>query len=150
MRKVYIASDHGGYNLKEVLINFLSEKSYLVVDMGNKKFDPKDDYPDFIIPMAKKVAEEKASGIVLGRSGNGEAIVANKIRGIRAAVCLNIEMARKARMDNNANIVSIGADLISESEALKIVEVFLETPFSEEERHLRRIAKISQYETSKS
>lgn len=150
MQKIYIAADHGGYNLKERLINFLSEKGYEVIDMGNKKFDTKDDYPDFIIPLAEKVSEQKEMGIILGRSGNGEAIAANKVKGVRAAVCLNVEMARKARMDNNANIISIGADLIAESEALKVVDVFLETPFSDEERHKRRIEKISQYESSKS
>lgn len=148
MEKVYIASDHGGYNLKKVLINYLSEKGYEVTDEGDKTFDSKDDYPDFIIPMAEKVAKEESLGIVLGRSGNGEAIAANKVKGIRAAVCLNVEMARKARMDNNANIVSLGADLISQPEALSVVDAFLETPFSEEERHKRRIKKISQYETS--
>jgi ribose 5-phosphate isomerase B len=148
MDKIYIASDHGGYNLKEVLISYLSKKGYEVIDEGNKTFDTNDDYPDFIIPMSEKVAKDKCVGIVLGRSGNGEAIAANKVKGIRAALCMNVEMARKARMDNDANILSLGADIIAQPEALEVVDAFLETPFSGKERHIRRINKISQYESS--
>lgn len=148
MDKIYIASDHGGYNLKEVLISYLSKKGYEVIDEGNKTFDTNDDYPDFIIPMSEKVVKDKCVGIVLGRSGNGEAIAANKVKGIRAALCMNVEMARKARMDNDANILSLGADIIAQPEALEVVDAFLETPFSGKERHIRRINKISQYESS--
>lgn len=145
--KIYLASDHGGYELKEALKGFLKEEGFEVEDMGANSFDPNDDYPDFIVPLAKKIAQETDSlGIISGRSGNGEAIAANKVKGIRVAVCLNEEMARKAKQHNNANILSLGADYISVDEAKNIVKMFLKTPFSNEERHVRRIKKIEQLE----
>jgi len=147
--KIYIASDHGGYELKKELVNYLQEKGYVIEDMGNKKHDPQDDYPDFVLPLAKKVAKETgATGIILGRSGNGEAIVANKVKGIRAAVCLNVKMAKKAREDNDANILSLGADYVDLDTAKKIADAFLETFFSTEEKHKRRVNKITSYESA--
>ena len=147
--RIYIASDHGGLKLKEELKKHLRERGDEVVDMGNTKFDPEDDYPDFVLPLAEKAATEPESfGIVLGRSGNGEQIAANKVRGIRAALCINPEMARKAREDNNANVLALGADFIDEKTAKRVVDVFLKTPFSQKERHKRRIAKISSYEAA--
>lgn len=144
---VYLASDHGGFNLKEQIKIWLLEKSIAFEDLGAYKLDVNDDYPDFIIPVSYKVAQDPANlGIIIGRSGNGEAICANKIKGIRAAVCLNEEMAKKARQHNNANILSIGADYISETEAKKMVKSFIETGFSNEERHVRRINKIQNLE----
>lgn len=144
--KIYIASDHGGFNLKEVLKRHLQEKGYEVKDMGNIKYNPEDDYPDFVIPLALRVAQSKQDfGIIIGRSGNGEAIAANKVKGIRAALSLNEQMAKKAREHNNANILSLGADYIEPEMAKKMVDVFLETPFSEEERHKRRLEKIFLY-----
>lgn len=146
--KIYIASDHGGYRQKTEIIRFLKTKGHEITDLGNANYDPDDDYPDFILPLAQKVAFDTGSfGIVIGRSGNGEAITANKVRGIRAAVCVNEVMAKKAREDNNANILALGADYISMPQAEKIVQVFLETPFSTEERHVRRVEKISSYES---
>jgi ribose 5-phosphate isomerase B len=145
--KIYIAADHGGYELKKELISYLQEKGYAIEDMGNKEHDLQDDYPDFVFPLAEKVAKEMgATGIVIGRSGNGEAIAANKVKDIRAAVCLNIQMAKKAREDNDANILSLGADYVDLKTAKKIVDIFLETFFSKEEKHKRRINKITSYE----
>jgi ribose 5-phosphate isomerase B len=151
--KIYIASDHGGYQLKEQLKSYLSEKGYEVEDIGNTNYDPDDDYPDFIIPLAEKVTKElgegnEVLGIILGRSGNGEAIAANKVKGIRAAVCLNEEMARKAREDNDANILSLGADYINEDQAKAIVDIFINTQFSNKERYARRAEKIINYENN--
>ncbi len=147
--KVYLATDHGGYELKEILKTWLTENDYEVEDMGAFSVNSGDDYPDFIIPLARKVAQDPDSlGIISGRSGNGEAMAANKIKGIRAAVCLNEEMARKAKQHNNANILSLGADYMSVNEAKNIVKAFLETPFSEDVRHVRRINKIKEIETS--
>lgn len=146
---IYIAADHGGYWLKEQIKQDLRQKGNEVKDLGNSKFDSGDDYPDFVIPAAESVAQDpKGFGIVIGRSGNGEAIAANKVKGVRAALCLNPEMAKKAREDNNANVLALGADFVDVSKAGKIVEVFLDTPFPEEDRHVRRLAKITSYEGS--
>ena len=144
---VYLGSDHGGFDLKETIKNFLKENNFPFEDLGATSLNPEDDYPDFIIPITQKVASSTDSlGIILGRSGNGEAITANKVKGIRAAVCLNEEMARKAREHNDANVLSLGADYINMDEAKKIVKVFLTTNFSNEERHVRRIEKIKNLE----
>jgi ribose 5-phosphate isomerase B len=144
-----MASDHGGYELKKELVNYLQEKGYTIEDMGNKKEDPQDDYPDFILPLAEKVAKEMgATGIILGRSGNGEAIAANKVKGIKAAVCLNVKMAKMAREHNDANILSLGADYVDLKTAKAIVDTFLETFFSKEEKHKRRVNKIISYESA--
>lgn len=146
--KVYIASDHGGYHLKDELRRYLSELGHAVEDMGAHEMNPEDDYPDFVFPTGERVAQNPGSmGIVIGRSGNGEAIAANKVKGIRAALCWNEEVAKKAREHNDANVLSLGADYIDQETAKSIVKTFLETPFSGEERHKRRIEKISSYET---
>lgn len=144
---IYLGADHGGYQLKEELKNWLVENNIPAEDIGAHFLDPEDDYPDFIIPVAKRVtADPNSLGIIIGRSGNGEAIVANKIKGIRAALCLNEEMARKAREHNDANIISLGADYISTDTALIIVKAFINASFSNEERHIRRIEKINKLE----
>lgn len=146
--KVYIGSDHGGYRLKEELKVFLTTEGHEVEDMGTYSVED-DDYPDIVIPLAEKVVEDEGDlGIVIGRSGNGEAIAANKVKGARAALCLTPEMAKKARQDNHANILSLGADFIEVYEAERVVKTFLETPYSEEERHKRRVAKIKEYESA--
>lgn len=145
---IYLGTDHGGYELKEEIKSWLVQNNYEVEDLGAYSLNPEDDYPDFIIPVAQKVALDSQNlGIVIGRSGNGEAIAANKVTGIRAALCLNQEMAKKAKEHNNANILSLGADYMSIDEAKQIVRVFIETPFSNEERHLRRIEKINKLES---
>lgn len=146
---IYLGTDHGGYKLKEEIKNWLTTNNYQVEDLGAHALDPNDDYPDFIIPVAQKVAADPQSlGIVIGRSGNGEAIAANKVKGIRAALCLNEEMAKKAKEHNNANILSLGADYIQHDQVKRIIKTFLETPFSNEERHVRRIEKIKNLEQS--
>lgn len=145
--KVFIGADHGGFELKEKLKVFVSNLGFDIEDLGAFQLNPEDDYPDFIIPTVRKVSQNPDSlGIVIGRSGNGEAIAANKIKGIRAAVCLTSEMARKAKKDNDANVLSLGADYVNHSEVENIVKTFLETKFSDEERHLRRIEKIKALE----
>ena len=147
--RIYIAADHAGFLLKEQIKQSLREKGHQVEDVGNSKLDTADDYPDFVIPAAEKVAKDpEGMGIVLGRSGNGEVIAANKVKGVRAALCLDEEMARLARNDNNANVLALGVNFVDGLKAEKIVEVFLDTPFPEEKRHARRVAKITSYEES--
>lgn len=147
--KIYIASDHGGYEVKKELVNYLQRKGHVIEDMGNKKYDPQDDYPDFILPLAEKVAKDIGMvGIILGRSGNGESIAANKVKGIRAAVCLNVQMAKMAREHNDANILSLGVDYIDLNTAKAITDTFLETFFSTEEKYKRRVNKITSYESA--
>ena len=147
MKKIAIASDHAGFKLKDALKKFLESKGYVVKDFGT--FSEKMvDYPDFIIPAAESVAKnENDIGIVIGGSGNGEAIAANKVKGIRCAVCWNEETARLAKEHNNANMISLGARLITEKEAILIVDTWLKSTFKKG-RHLRRIRKISGYENS--
>lgn len=144
--KIYIGSDHAGYDLKEDLKNYLSELRYEVEDKGPFVFNPNDDYPDFITPVAEAVARnpEHSLGIVLGMSGEGEQMDANKVHGIRACEYYggNMEIVKLAREHNNANILSLGAKFVSEKEAKEAVKLFLETPFSNEERHIRRINKM--------
>ena len=143
--KIFLASDHAGYGLKEALEEYLILMGHDVVDMGNEASDPYDDYPDFIIPAARAVvAHEGSVGIVVGGSGQGEAIAANRIHGVRATVLYTYDenAVRLSREHNNANILSLGARFISEDEAMMAVKLWLETPFSGDERHIRRIAKI--------
>ena len=144
---IYLGADHGGFELKEEVKKYLAEHGVQTEDMGAYKMDPNDDYTDFIIPVSQKVASNPGSlGIVIGRSGNGEAIAANKINGIRAAVCLNEKMAEKTKDHNDANILSLGADYVTLGDAKKIVQKFLDTPFSNEQRHIRRLKKIEELE----
>jgi len=148
--KVYIASDHAGFEIKQGLFQHL-KGSYEIEDIGNKEHDRNDDYPDFILPLAEKVAQEEGSiGIILGLTGNGEAIAANKVKGVRAAVCTNEELAKRAREHNHANVIALGSENLDLETAIMIVEMFLKTPFSEEERHIRRVKKISSYESTQS
>lgn len=147
---IYLASDHGGFELKEQIKDWLTDNNYQYEDLGAKSLDPGDDYPDYVIPLAKMIAHHPHDlGIILGRSGNGEAITANKVKGVRAAVCFNEKMAEKARDSNDANILSLGADYLSIESALKIVKTFLETSFSKAERHTRRLNKIEELENAK-
>ena len=139
--KISIGSDHAGYEYKQGIISFLRDNGHEVIDFGTNSNKPVD-YPDFIYPVAKSVASgETERGIVLGGSGNGEAMVANRVKGIRCALCLNDEMARLARAHNNANMISLGQRLIDFETALSIVKIWLETPF-DGGRHQRRIEKI--------
>jgi ribose 5-phosphate isomerase B len=143
--RISIASDHAGYHLKELLKAYLIKKGFSVSDFGTDSDLPVD-YPDYILPAARSVAEGKNDfGIVLGGSGNGEAIVANKVSGIRCALCWNEQSARLAKKHNNANMISIGARMVSKDEAVIIVDTWLKTEF-EYDRHERRIDKIKQAE----
>lgn len=143
--KIYIGSDHAGYELKEKLKVFLSSLNYEVVDKGAFTLDKDDDYPDFIIPTAEAVASNNGTlGIVLGGSGEGEQISANKVEGIRAIEYYggNLEIVKLGREHNNANILSLGARFVKEEEAKEAVKLFIETKFSKDERHIRRISKL--------
>lgn len=148
MATVYIASDHAGFELKAALIPYIGSLGHEVEDMGAHTLDPQDDYPDFITPCTEKVAananDGQIFGVIIGGSGEGEAMAANRIKGARAAVYYgqNMQLVPLARQHNNANILSLGARFVSESEALEAVKTFLETPFSGEERHIRRLSKF--------
>lgn len=143
--KIYIGSDHAGYELKEKLKVFLSNLNHEVVDKGAFTLNKDDDYPDFIIPVAEAVASNEGTlGIVLGGSGEGEQISANKIDGIRAIEYYGgtLEIVKLGREHNNANILSLGARFVKEEEAKEAIKLFIETKFSGEERHIRRISKL--------
>ena len=145
--KIYIGSDHAGYKLKETLKNYLSELGHSVEDKGAFDFDVNDDYPDFVAPVAKEIEnDENAKGIVLGGSGEGEAMVANRYEGVRAIEYYggNLEIIRLGREHNDANILSLGARFLNEEEAKKAIKIFLETNFSDSERHIRRIEEMDQ------
>ncbi|HEX6967469.1 MAG TPA: ribose-5-phosphate isomerase [Micromonosporaceae bacterium] len=147
--RVYLGSDHAGYELKAHLVSHLTQQGYDVVDIGPHTFDPDDDYPAFCLHTADRVVGDPGSlGIVIGGSGNGEQIAANKVAGARAALAWNVDTARLAREHNDANVVGIGARQHSPDEAVAIVEAFLTTPFSQGERHSRRIGQIAAYEQS--
>lgn len=143
--KVYIGCDHAGYELKAQLEEFLKNLGHHVSDMGSYEFNPLDDYPDFIRPVAEAVASNVPSrGIILGGSGQGEAICANRVPGIRAVVYYGgpLDIVVLGREHNNANILSLGARFIDIEEAREAVRIFLQTPFSIDEKHGRRIKKI--------
>ncbi len=147
--KIYIASDHAGFELKKALIEHLKSKGEEVEDMGAHEFDKDDDYPDFVYPCAKKVGEEPGSlGIVIGWSGQGEAFAANKAKGVRAVVYYggNPEIIKLSKIHNSANVLSLGAGFLSDDEAKAAVDLWLATDFLNEERHVRRIEKISDLE----
>ena len=144
--RVHIATDHAAFELKEFLVGKLAEAGYEVVDHGASSYDALDDYPDFILPCAQAVAAERSLGIVLGGSGNGEQIAANKVKGIRAALAYNTVIARLAREHNDANVLSLGGRMQSLEDALDMAKVFLETPFSQDPRHIRRIKALETYE----
>lgn len=147
--KIHIATDHAGLEFKNILKTHLESQGLTVIDHGAYIYDPEDDYPAFIISAAEAVAEDKnARGIVFGGSGNGEQIAANKVSGIRAALVWNEDTAKLARQHNDANIIAIGARQHTQEETLHLIDTFLAEPFSSEERHIRRIAQISAYETT--
>ena len=148
---IYLGSDHRGFKLKEILKIFLKENGHEVVDFGNSNYDENDDYPDFAKAVAEKVAEnpENNRGILICRSGVGVDIVANKFKGVRSALASNPEQARLSRNDDDANILSLAADFLSENEMREIISVWLETPFSGDENHKRRLQKIKEYGDSK-
>jgi len=168
--KIYLGTDHAGFYLKEKVKEFLTQNKYEVEDCGAYSFDKNDDYPDFIGKAAQSVSKdpENSRAIIFGSSGQGEAMVANKFKNVRAAVFYapvvpvhNVdfsgrtssdpfEMVRLTREHNNANILSLGAKILKEEDALKAVKFWLEAPFTNEERHVRRINKINSIETQNS
>ena len=148
--RVYLGSDHAGFELKTHLVNHLSKQGYDVVDVGPHGYDPEDDYPAFCLHTgAKVVADPGSLGIVIGGSGNGEQIAANKIDGVRSALAWKAEIAQLARQHNDSNVLSIGAREHTLDEATSFAEAFLTTPFSGSERHARRIAILAEYERTR-
>ena len=145
--RVHIASDHAGYELKAIAITHLENNGHEVIDHGALTYDPQDDYPPFCFEAAQATVNDPGSlGIVIGGSGNGEQIAANKVRGARAALAWNLQTARLAREHNNANVVGIGARMHTTEEALEIIDAFLSEPYSNEPRHQRRIEILADLE----
>ncbi len=145
--KIHLGTDHAGFDFKNDLVAYLESKGYEVIDHGAHSYDAEDDYPAFCIAAAQAVAEDSDSlGIVIGGSGNGEQIAANKVSGIRAALAWSVEIAKLAREHNNANVLGLGARMHDKEAAFAIVDAFLETPFSNVDRHIRRISQISDFE----
>ena len=142
-KTIVLATDHAGFELKEHVKKFLLKKGYDIKDFGALEYDGLDDYPDFILPAAKYISKHKLIGIIFGGSGQGEAMAANRINGIRAAVFYNgpDEIVKLSRLHNNANILSIGARFVSNEEVEKVIELWLSTDF-EEGRHEKRIKKL--------
>ena len=148
--RIHIGSDHAGYELKVALVEHLRAAGHDVVDHGADAYDAQDDYPPFCLATGQAVVADPGSlGIVLGGSGNGEQIAANKVDGVRAALAWNASTAELARQHNNANVVSIGARQHSVDDALALVDTFVATPFSEDPRHQRRIDLLTAYEESR-
>ena len=145
--RVYLGSDHAGFELKNHLAEHLRVAGHDVVDIGPAVYDAVDDYPPFCVETARRVvADEGSLGVVIGGSGNGEQIAANKVAGCRAALAWSTQTATLAREHNNAQVIGVGARMHSAQEATEIVDAFLATPFSDEPRHQRRIDMLSDYE----
>ncbi|MGD8374322.1 MAG: RpiB/LacA/LacB family sugar-phosphate isomerase [Candidatus Woesebacteria bacterium] len=145
--RVYLGSDHAGFNLKEKVFAHLSKLNYDVEDEGDKVLDPNDDYPQFALAVATKVlgdTDPDARGILLCGSGQGMCIAANRVRGIRASVVWDQKVARETRNDNNSNVLCIPANMLNEDEVLGLVDVWLSAPFSGAARHVRRIKEIEE------
>ncbi|HEY2596091.1 MAG TPA: ribose-5-phosphate isomerase [Chloroflexota bacterium] len=147
--RVYLGSDHAGFELKAELVQWLRAAGHEAVDCGPGTYVPDDDYPVYVMRAARGVAADPGSlGIVIGGSGNGEQIAANKIPGIRAALAWTEETAKLARQHNDANVLSLGARMYSSTDAMGFAKTFLETAFSQEPRHARRLAMIADFEKS--
>jgi ribose 5-phosphate isomerase B len=145
--RIYVGSDHAGFELKKELVRRLTEAGHEVHDLGATRYDPEDDYPAYCLNTgARVVADPGSLGVVIGGSGNGEQISANKVPGVRAALVWNRDTARLAREHNDANVVAIGARMHSVDDACNLVTLFLGTAFSGSGRHVRRIAEITAYE----
>ena len=145
--RVYLGSDHAGFELKAALLSRLADAGYQVTDCGPAEYVANDDYPPYCIATAQReVADPGSLGVVIGGSGNGEQIAANKVRGVRAALAYNTETATLARQHNDANVLGIGARMHPQDEAISIVQTFLSTPFSGDPRHVRRIGMLTRFE----
>ncbi len=147
--RLYVGSDHAGFDLKARLAARLTELGHEVVDCGPAAYHADDDYPPFVLVAARRTAADPGSlGIVIGGSGNGEAIAANKVVGIRCALAYSDETARLGREHNDANVISLGARMFDDAVNIGFVETFVSTPFSADPRHVRRIGQIADYERS--
>lgn len=147
---LFIAADHAGYQLKKRLIRFIENELKLdVQDLGPESYDEGDDYPDYVFPLAEKVAKESGRGIVICKNGIGVAVAANKVPGIRAGIGYNLMAAESMMKDDNINVLALAAKGVSEEFAMAIVKKWLETEFSAEERHKRRLEKIAAYEKNR-
>ena len=145
-QKIYIAADHGGFKLKEKLKLYLIKLGYEGMDFGALEHDKDDDYPDFVIPLAEKVGrEKKALGIVLCRNGQGVCMAVNKVAGVRGVTGFSKKIIASTRRDDNANVLCLPADYISETEAKEIVKIWLRTKFSKAKRHVRRLKKVDNF-----
>lgn len=146
METIYLASDHGGFAVKDMVKDLLSRLNVPVKDMGPSRLTPDDDYPDYIFPLAEQVVGRNGRGIIACRNGQGAAIAANKVAGVRAAVCFDEQCAVTSRTDDDSNILSLPADYLAPEQVEQIVVAWLKTPFSADARHLRRLKKIKYYE----
>ena len=147
--RVHLGSDHAGLELKEHLLGWLRDNGHEPVDHGPFVYDAVDDYPVFCIRAAEGVAKDPGSlGVVIGGSGNGEQMAANKVEGVRAALVWNADIAVLAREHNDANVISVGGRMHALDDLTHFVDVFIRTPFSGDERHVRRIAMMSAYEST--
>lgn len=147
--KIHVGADHAAFEMKNELVAYLREQGHDVTDHGPAEYDPEDDYPMYVIPAAQAVAADDASrGLVLGGSGNGEQIAANKVPGVRAVLAYDTETAKLGRAHNDARVVSIGARMTDNDTARRILEVFFTTDFTGEQRHQRRIDLLTRFETT--
>ena len=153
--KIFIGTDHAGFGLKEILVPFLKDQGYEVIDKGAYEYNESDDYPDFVVPVAREVSKDSdnSRGIILGATGEGEAITANRFPHVRAVVYYGkskavvddeADIIVRSREHNNSNILSLGARYFTQEAVLEAVTLWLNTPYSGEERHVRRLAKIDQ------
>ncbi|MBW6432155.1 ribose-5-phosphate isomerase [Actinoplanes hulinensis] len=148
--RLYLGSDHAGFELKNHLVNHLNKQGHDVVDVGPHVYDAEDDYPAFCFHTGVKVVADPGSlGIVIGGSGNGEQIAANKVPGVRSALVWRTEIAELARQHNDSNVIAIGARQHTLDEATAFVEAFIATPFSGDARHARRIGQLADYEAAR-
>lgn len=147
--RVYLGADHAGFELKNHLVKHLADQGHEVTDVGPHAYDAADDYPPFCVEAARRVAEDEGSlGIVIGGSGNGEQIAANKVKGIRAGLAWSVETAQLTRQHNHAQVMGLGARMHTVEEATAIVEAFLATEVDTDERHSRRVQQLSDYEST--
>lgn len=141
---IYIASDHGGFELKKHIFRKLEAEDIVITDLGPEKFDPNDDYPDYVTPLVEKVLEDgENKGFLICRNGVGVSMAANKYKGIRATLSWSAEHAASSRNDDNTNVLCLPADYVSHKDGLEIVKVWLNTSFSNKDRHVRRVVKVN-------
>lgn len=147
MNKILIGADHGGYRLKQFLIEKLEKNGFDIEDIGYKSYDPSDDFPNIAFKLGEKVVSQKTKGILICKSGIGMSIAANKVKGVTAGLCTSIKQARMARCDSNINVLCLSSMLVSAEKNLKIVNKFINTIFASDERFIRRINIIKKYES---